>query len=69
MEIFFSVDDSFYTSEIFQSFVAFIGDISKPTQWYRIRLYRALKQFDAQNDKNMYLIPYGSVFWIENGRF
>jgi hypothetical protein len=29
--ILFNVDDSFYTSEIFQSFVAFIGDILKPT--------------------------------------
>jgi hypothetical protein len=70
MEIFFQ-RLMIHTPEIFQVFVAFIGDISKTTASSDTdtTLSLALKQFDAQNDKIIFEIPYGSVFRIENGRF
>jgi hypothetical protein len=62
VEIFFStVDDSFYT-EIFQEFVAFIGISNPASSDTDTTLSLALKQFDAQNDKKIYLRFHTAVF-------
>jgi hypothetical protein len=63
MEVFFStVNDSLYTPEFSKSTASFIGKtFQNPTASDTdTTLSLALKQFDAQNDKNIFEIPYGS---------
>jgi hypothetical protein len=69
-----TVNDSLYTPRNFsKSTATFIGKtFQNPTASSDTdtTLSLALKQFDAQNDKNyIFEIPYGSVFRIDSGRF